>query len=513
MPPKKKPKKKPKKDPKTISQNVKQSVVIKIGDISAKKKRTYTKRAHITPKKDAPIGPVNNPQPQLMLQPQRVEPVSRLDPSIEKLKMSANQFDDLSKQTNDLLQRISRINLIQAHEQLKPPPVVESLIEQPFQTPAATPKSKQKKITEFMTPQYTRLEPQFRDTLGLSVSTQTLNEALKSPVEPPNTGSKVGLTIPQTTDRPLILEEPDDDEQVVVQELSSGAGEEVVAQELSSGAGEQVITELGPSIVGTTQAEEEYSDDEPMEVLVARVARENKEKEAREARENKEKEAELSETKATRGRPIGSTKEAIAEKRQGQAEEVATALLSNFPIETGLSSRSFSGDTLAPSVSGMQTPTTQTPGTISTLTMTPGILTPAPPGLTPSLNEVLSPAIKAPGMDRLLDAPISTASTASTAALSSPTLAESTASTKKGAGRPPGSKGKTDEEKQTERLEHRAEVQRILGILRTNSGIYVSGKRGPTTQAETAARAAYIHETTPATSKIKARLDEKAKKK
>ena len=63
MPPKKKPKKKPKKDPKTISQNVKQSVVIKIGDTTAKKKRTYTKRAHITPKKDAPIGPVNNPQP------------------------------------------------------------------------------------------------------------------------------------------------------------------------------------------------------------------------------------------------------------------------------------------------------------------------------------------------------------------------------------------------------------------------------------------------------------------
>jgi hypothetical protein len=240
MPPKKKPKKKPKKDPKTISQNVKQSVVIKIGDTSNKKKRTYTKRAHITPKKDALIGPVNNPQPQLMLQPQRVEPVSRLDPSIEKLKMSANQFDDLSKQTNDLLQRISRTNLMQAQEQLKPPPVVESLIEQPFQTPAATPtepktKSKQRKITEFMTP--------FSSPLELSTTPQSLNDFFESPVESPNTGSQVGLTIPQTTDRELILEEPDDDEQVVVQELSSGAGEEV-------------ITELGPTIIGTMPAEE-----------------------------------------------------------------------------------------------------------------------------------------------------------------------------------------------------------------------------------------------------------------
>ncbi len=45
MPPKKKPKKPKKKDPKTISQSVKQSVVIKIGDTPAKKKRTYTKRA------------------------------------------------------------------------------------------------------------------------------------------------------------------------------------------------------------------------------------------------------------------------------------------------------------------------------------------------------------------------------------------------------------------------------------------------------------------------------------
>ena len=422
MPPKKKPKKKPKKDPKTISQNVKQSVVIKIGDTTAKKKRTYTKRAHITPKKDAPIGPVNNPQP-LLLQ-QRVEPVSRLDPSIEKLKMSANQFDDLSKQTNDLLQRISRTNLMQAQDQLKPPPVVESLIEQPFQTPAP-PESKQRKITEFMTP--------FSNPLKLSPSTQTLNEAFESPVDP-DVYSLEGMW-------------PDETEQVSAPEISAGAGEEA-------------ITELAP---GTEAG------------------------------------AELSTPKSTRGRPKGTTKEAIAEKRQGQAEEVATALLSNFPMETGLSSQSFSGDTPAPSVSGMQTP-----GTISALTMTPGILTPAPPGLTPSLNEVLTPAIKAPGMDRLLDASPSSASTATTAGLSSPSLAESTASTKKGAGRPAGSKGKTDEEKEAERATHRAEVERILNILRTN-GKYVSGNRGPMSKAETAARLAYTNETTTATSKPKAK--------
>jgi len=159
----------------------------------------------------------------------------------------------------------------------------------------------------------------------------------------------------------------------------------------------------------------------------------------------------------------------------------------------------------------------QTPGTISTLTMTPGILTPAPAGLTPSLNEVLTPAIKAPGMDRLLDAPTSTASTASTAELSSPSLAESTASTKKGAGgagRPPGSKGKTDEEKATEKVTYRAEVERILGILRTNDGKYSSGKRGPMTQAENTARLAYSNEQTAKASRLKARLDtQKAKKK
>ena len=344
MPPKKKPKKKPKKDPKTISQNVKQSVVIKIGDTTPKKKRTYTKRAHITPKKDAPIGPVSNPQPQLMLQPQRVEPVSRLDPSIEKLKMSANQFDDLSKQTNDLLQRISRTNLMQAQEQLKPPPVVESLIEQPFQTPEPKTKSKQRKITEFMTP--------FSSPLELSTTPQSLNDFFESPVEPP----KTGLTIPQTTDRPLIIEEPDDDEQVVVQELSSGAGEEV-------------ITELGPTIIGTMPAEEasllkqgstpsqgsfvsdKLSQSEPIPYLTEQLVKSDAAGPAEEPTKTKSEAQIKEEIKEIKAREKAEEKKAADDKRATKArekkeKETAEALKFNADVEEAYNVISMNGGTI-----------------------------------------------------------------------------------------------------------------------------------------------------------------------
>ena len=492
MPPKKikKPKKKPIKKDKTISQSVKQSVVIKIGDTS--KKRAYTRRAHIGSKKDAPIGPVNNPQP-LLLQ-QRVEPVSRLDPSIEKLKMSANQFDDLSKQTNDLLQRISRTNLIQAHEQLKPPPVVESLIEQPFQTPTATPKSKQKKITEFMTP--------FSNPLKLSETPQSLNDFFESPVEPPNTGSKVGLTIPQTTDRKLILEEPDDDEQVSAPELSAGAGEEATI-ELSPGIVQtssepipyrtEVLVKggAGPAS-GAGPAEEPTKTMSEAEILA--------ESKAIKARQKEEKAQTAEATKQSKAEAFAKFELERQEKAQREADAAYEVLKANngvFPPRVGRPTQAQENAMARWKFEARQRQAEA------------GTLSPDPAGGIITLNEALGTGPTAPGLDKLLDVPIALPPTpASTAELYTPSLAEST---KKGAGRPAGSKGKTDEEKEAERAEHRAEVQRILGILRTNSGIYVSGKRGPPSQAENAARLAYTNETTAATSKIKARVDAKKK--
>ncbi len=497
MPPKKKPKKKPKKDPKTISQNVKQSVVIKIGDTSAKKKRAYIKRAHIVPKKDAPIGPVNNPQPQLMLQPQRVEPVSRLDPSIEKLKMSANQFDDLSKQTNDLLQRISRTNLIQAQEQLKPAPIVESLIEQPFQTPEPKTKSKQKKITEFMTPQYTQLEPQFRDTLGLSAPTQTLNEAFESPVEPPNTGSQVGLTIPQTTDRPLILEEPDDPEQVSAPELSAGAGEEPTI-------------ELSPGIVQTSSEPIPYRtealvkvDPKPAEeptktMSEAEILAKSKEIKARQ----KEEEAQIAEaTRQSRAEASLASELKRQERLQREADAAYEILKANngvFPPKVGRPTQAQEN--------AMARWKFEAPKRQAAQQAEAGILSPDPAVGIITLNEASGTGPTAPGLDRLLDVPIALPPTPASEPVP-------TSETPQAKGRPVGSKGKTDEEKEAEKAAYRAEVQRILGILRTE-GEYKSGKRGAMSQAENRARIAYTNEQAAKASRLKARVDaQKAKKK
>ena len=499
MPPKKKPKKKPKKDPKAISQTVKQSVVIKIGDTA--KKRTYTKRAHITPKKDAPIGPINNPQP-LLLQ-QRVEPVSRLDPSIEKLKMSANQFDDLSKQTNDLLQRISRTNLIQAHEQLKPAPIVESLIDQPFQTPEPKTKAKQKKITEFMTP--------FSNPLKLSETPQSLNDFFESPVEPPNTGSKVGLTIPQTTDRKLILEEPDDDEQVSAPELSAGAGEEATI-ELSPGIVQtssepipyrtEVLVKggAGPAS-GAGPAEEPTKTMSEAEILA--------ESKAIKARQKEEKAQIAEATKQSKAEAFVKFELERQEKAQRETAAAYEVLKANNGVFLPKVGRPTQAQENAMARWKFEARQRQAEAIVDVPVSEPGTLSPDPAGGIITLNEALGTGPTAPGLDKLLDVPIALPPTpASTAELYTPSLAEST---KKGAGRPPGSKGKTDEEKEAERAEHRAEVQRILGILRTNSGIYVSGKRGPPSQAENAARLAYTNETTAATSKIKARVDAKKK--
>ena len=511
MPPKKKKIKKIKKDPKSVNQSVKQSVVIKIGDIPVKKKRSYTKRAYIGPKKDVPIGPVNIPQPQLMLQPQRVEPVSRLDPSIEKLKMSVSQFDDLSKQTNDLLQRISRTNLIQAHEQIKSAPIVESLIEQPFQTPEPKTKAKQLKITEFMTPQYTRLEPQFSNPLKLSTTPQSLNDFFESPVEPPNTGSKVGLTIPQTTDRKLILEEPDDDEQVSAPELSAGAGEEATI-ELSPGIVQtssepipyrtEVLVKggAGPAS-GAGPAEEPTKTMSEAEILA--------ESKAIKARQKEEKAQTAEATKQSKAEAFAKFELERQEKAQREADAAYEVLKANngvFPPRVGRPTQAQENAMARWKFEARQR---QAEAIVDVPVSEPGTLSPDPAGGIITLNEALGTGPTAPGLDKLLDVPIALPPTpASTAELYTPSLAEST---KKGAGRPPGSKGKTDEEKEAERAEHRAEVQRILGILRTNSGIYVSGKRGPPSQAENAARLAYTNETTAATSKIKARVDAKKK--
>ena len=117
MPPKKKKTKSKKRKEPTQKQTVKQSVVVKIGDQTIKKKRTYTKRK-------APQQQITQPiRRDLVLAPSGVQTITppqmnRLDPEIERLKASIQQFDGLSKSVNDMLQKVSRENLIRAHQQV-----------------------------------------------------------------------------------------------------------------------------------------------------------------------------------------------------------------------------------------------------------------------------------------------------------------------------------------------------------------------------------------------------------
>ena len=117
MPPKKKKTKSKKRKEPTQKQTVKQSVVVKIGDQTVKKKRTYTKRK-------APQQQITQPiRRDLVLAPSGVQTITppqmnRLDPEIERLKASVQQFDGLSKSVNDMLQKVSRENLIRAQQQV-----------------------------------------------------------------------------------------------------------------------------------------------------------------------------------------------------------------------------------------------------------------------------------------------------------------------------------------------------------------------------------------------------------
>ena len=117
MPPKKKKTKSKKRKEPTQKQTVKQSVVVKIGDQTVKKKRTYTKRK-------APQQQITQPiRRDLVLAPSGVQTITppqmnRLDPEIERLKSSVQQFDGLSKSVNDMLQKVSRENLIRAQQQV-----------------------------------------------------------------------------------------------------------------------------------------------------------------------------------------------------------------------------------------------------------------------------------------------------------------------------------------------------------------------------------------------------------